>query len=241
MKNNHDQEKKDFIYKESLEILLKSDIPFMIGGAFALRIHTGIIRETKDIDIFCKASDYPRILTIFSENRYKTELTDARWIAKAYKKKNIIDLIFGTASGHWSIDDTWFRYAQTLNLFDLNLKIIGAEELIWSKAYIQDRQRFDGADIHHIILKKGKALNWKRLLNRMEAHWEILLSHILNFRFIYPSEREIIPKWLLDELLSRVKEQFTMPKVQDKVCRGHLLSRSQYDIDIKEWGFKDVT
>ena len=58
----------------------------------------------------------------------------------------------------------------------------------------------------------------------MELYWEVLLIHVLNFRFIYPTEREAIPHWLLDELMERLAAQAQMPPAQMKICRGRLFS-----------------
>ncbi len=49
-----------------------------------------------------------------------------------------------------------------------------------------------------------------------------------------------MPAWLLDELLSRLREQAGLPAPQTRVCRGRLFSRDDYRIDIAEWGFADV-
>ena len=75
----------------------------------------------------------------------------------------------------------------------------------------------------------------------MDQYWEILLITILYFRFVYPSEREIIPRWLIDELLTRLGHQMQLPTLEKKVCRGRLLSKDDYEIDLKEWGFLDLT
>jgi hypothetical protein len=74
----------------------------------------------------------------------------------------------------------------------------------------------------------------------MELYWEVLLMQVLNFRFIYPTEREAIPHWLLDELIERLAAQAHMPPAKMKICRGRLLSPRDYVIDIAEWGFADV-
>jgi hypothetical protein len=115
------------------------------------------------------------------------------------------------------------------------------EELIWSKAFRMGRTQFDGADVTHLILKQGTTLDWKQLLNRMEGYWEILFIHILLFRFTYPSERDIVPKWLIEELLNRVRDQLDLPTPQDNVCKGSLLSHRQYIVALTDWGYKDVT
>lgn len=228
-------------YAEVLKLLSKKKFEFMLAGTYAFRQYTGIHRPTKDLDIFCRAGDYQKILQALQDEGYKTEITDARWIAKAKKNNHYIDIIFGSASGQCPVDDTWFATAKDMHLFGIKVKAIAPEEFLWSKTYVQDRARFEGPDVHHMILKQGKTLDWKRLLMHMDAHWEILLAHLLNFRFIYPSERGIIPKWLLEELLSRVQQQFSIPTPKDKICRGTMLSRTHYQIDILEWGYKDVT
>lgn len=234
-----DQKEAEKFYSEVLNILIKSKIPFLIGGTYALRPYTGIVRPTKDLDIFCKVGDYQRILQLYQGLKYKTEITDARWLAKIIHNGIYVDLIFGSIQGTCPVDESWFGPSPIMELCGFKVKVMPIVELIWSKSYRHERQSYDGADINHLILKQGKNLNWKKLLRRMEPHWEILLSHLIMFRFVYPSEREIVPTWLLKELLNRVSEQFKLPTPQEKVCRGTLLSREQYTIDITEWGFQD--
>lgn len=231
----------ELFYVEVFKLLQKEKIPFMIGGTYAFREYTGMRRDTKDIDVFCKGGDYQRILQIAKKGGFRTEITDARWLAKISKGRDFIDLIFASASGLVPVDVTWFDNAPTVPLLGLQLKLIPPEELLWSKCYVADRDRYDGPDIQHIILRIGKELDWKRILMRMEAHWELLLSHLITFRFIYPSERELIPKWLMIELLGRVQQQFSLPTPKDKICRGPILSRFHYETDVTEWGFKVIT
>src|SRR5690606_1313046 len=108
-------------------------------------------------------------------------------------------------------------------------------EFILSKFFIQDRYRYDGADVAHVILRKHGEIDWHRLLSQMELHWEVLLIHLLNFRFIYPTERDRVPRWLFDELIGRVRAQAELPPANVRVCRGRLLSPRDYVIDISEW------
>ena len=72
--------------------------------------------------------------------------------------------------------------------------------MIWSKAFIQLRHRYDGADIAHLILKQHAQIDWRRLLGYVDLHWEVLLVHLLNFRWAYPSERDCVPRWLMGTL-----------------------------------------
>ena len=52
-----EQEKEAHIfYREALEMLNESGASYMLGGAFAIFHYTGIYRDTKDLDVFCKSS-----------------------------------------------------------------------------------------------------------------------------------------------------------------------------------------
>ena len=95
-------------------------------------------------------------------------------------------------------------------------------------------------DIAHLILRQSERIDWHRLLTHMEQYWEVLLIHVLNFRFIYPSERDRVPRWLVDELLLRARQQADLPLPQTKVCRGRLFSPDDYRVDVMEWGFAGV-
>jgi len=96
------------------------------------------------------------------------------------------------------------------------------------------------ADVAHMILKCHEAIDWKQLLSHMELYWEVLLMALLNFRFVYPSERHRIPRWLMNELLERLRDQAEMKGPGKKVCRGRVFSPRDYAIDVDQWGFSDA-
>jgi hypothetical protein len=233
-------EAQDF-YAEALVRLSALGVPFLVAGTYAVSAYTGICRSTKDLDIFCKAGDYPRILTHFRELGYMIEIEDERWLAKVYKSQHFFDVIFAAANGTMPVSDSWFEHAHAIEILGVpGVRMVGPTELIWSKAFIQSRYRYDGADIAHLILKQHDQVDWRRLLADMELHWEVLLMHLLNFRWIYPTEREHVPHWLLDELLDRLARQRQLPPPRMRVCRGRMFSRFDYETAILEWGFGDL-
>ena len=229
-------------YKSSLELLNENNIPYMLGGGFAFYHYTGIVRDTKDMDIFCKPSEYPRILKLFADHGYETQVYDVRWLAKVHRDNHYIDVIFNTVNNICTVDDAWYENAPASQVFGVPVKMIPAEELVWCKLYVQNRERYDGSDINHILLKSGRQLNWNRLLSRIDPHWHLLLMQILQFQFVYPSEyRDIIPEWLYRELIKRADEQYDLPSPYEKVCRGPVIDNTQYEVDIKDWNYKSYT
>lgn len=227
-------------YAESLRLLNGWDVPFLLSGTYALTCHTGVIRPTKDIDIFCKAGDAPRLLAHFKEAGYRITVEDDRWIGKVWDGENFFDVIYNISSASIPVTDTWFTEVYEADVYGQRVRITPPTEFILSKLFIQDRYRYDGADVAHVILRKHGEIDWQRLLSAMELHWEVLLIHLLNFRFIYPTERDLVPRWLFDTLIERVRAQAELPPANVKVCRGRLLSPRDYVVDITNWGFADV-
>ncbi len=88
-----------------------------------------------------------------------------------------------------------------------------------------------------------RRLDWRHLLGRFgDEHWRVLFSHLVLFGFVYPSERAKVPGWVLEELTGRLlaEARAGAAPADGKLCRGTLLSRAQYLIDVDEWGYEDA-
>lgn len=232
-------EARDF-YRWAMNLLKKKDVPFMIGGAYALAHYTGIVRHTKDFDIFLREGDCPRALEALAESGYHTELTFPHWLAKAFFGDHFLDFIFSSGNGVVAVDEGWFEHAVPAHVLDRAVYLIPAEEMIWSKAFILERERFDGADICHLIRALGPRLDWSRLLDRFHHHWRVLFGHLVLYGFSYPGEQAAIPGWVIDELSERVVHEMHVPPPDQRICGGTLLSRGQYLVDIDQWGYRDA-
>ncbi len=215
-------------YAEILRELAKSGIPFLLGGTYAVSSYTGIARATKDIDIFCKPGDGARILERFKTLGYALEIEDERWLGKVFKGEHFVDVIFASWNGTMPVTDQWFEHARESEAFGTPVRLIGPTELIWSKAFVQVRHRYDGADIVHVILRQHDRIDWRRLLGYLDLHWEVLLVHLVNFRWAYPSERDHVPRWLMDELLDRLHRQLNLPapRMLPTLVRARTIDRS---------------
>ena len=227
-------------YVESLRLLKESGIPFLLSGTYALSCFTGIVRPTKDLDVFCKPSDAPKILAFFKSRGYAIEIEDERWIGKVWRGDNFFDVIYNISSASIPITDQWFEEVVEAEVYGTLVRITPPTQFILSKLFLQTRYRYDGADIVHTILRKHAHIDWPWLLAAVELYWEVLLINILNFRFVYPTERDLIPRRVFDELIERLKAQEEMPPSGVRICRGRLLSPTDFVIDVSEWGFADV-
>jgi hypothetical protein len=103
-----------------------------------------------------------------------------------------------------------------------------------------ERERYDGADVAHIILAEGPNLDWNRLIQRFGPHWRVLLAHLVLYGFIFPSERSRVPVHIMQDLLRRLEDELSSPKPMEPVCYGTLLSWSQYLGDVLGGSFRDA-
>ena len=226
-------------YRHLLQTLQAHGVPFLVGGAFGFAHFTGIRRPTKDLDIFIRQRDWATLERLAQGEGYRAELTYSHWLGKVHDHTGFVDVIFNSGNGLSPVDDAWFEHACDAQLFDLPVKLAPAEESLWTKAFIMERERYDGADVAHLLHACALRLDWHRLLRRFEPHWRVLLSHLVLFGFIYPGERSLVPRWLMDELTERLRAETRSVPEPSEHCAGTLLSREQYLPDVSEHGYDD--
>jgi hypothetical protein len=226
-------------YSRALAALAAAEIPFLVGGAYAFTHHTTIQRRTKDFDIFMRPRDVEQALVALAAAGYATEITFPSWLVKATCETDNIDIIFNSANGITPVDASWFTHAGKAELLDTTLLLCPIEELIWSKAFVMGRERNDSADVAHLLHTHGARLDWERLLWRFGPRWRVLLSHLVLFGFIYPSERDRIPAWVMEHLLSSLQAELVTPAPHTRVCYGTVLSWDQYLGDVEEAEYLD--
>jgi predicted nucleotidyltransferase len=227
-------------YRRALQALVDAGVPFLVGGAFAHACFTGIRRSTKDLDLFIRRHDYERVTQLMAMHGWRTELTFPHWLAKVYAGEDFIDLIFNSGNGVTPVDDRWFQDNARAEVLGVPVLVANLEDSLLSKAFIMERERFDGADIAHLIHANAEEIDWEGLVRRFGPNWRVLLAHLTLFGFIYPGERERVPAWVMDELIGRLAHDVRHPLAEDPhVCAGTLLSREQYLYDVERLGYID--
>lgn len=217
--------------------------PFLIGGAYALEWHAGIPHRTKDLDIMVRPDDCKRVLDLMEAEGFRTEMPFSHWLGKIHCDGEFIDVIFNMGNGLAPVDDAWLDHAEHGTILGMTVNLCSAVELLFSKAFVMERERFDGADVAHIIRSCGERLDWRRLIDRFGPHWRVLLSHLVLFGYVYPAEQTRIPEWVLKLLLKRILDSHQTHNGEPNekhVCQGTLLSREQYLMDIEQWGYEDA-
>ena len=225
--------------RRSVAALHAAEVPFLIGGAYMVEVCGGVSSSTKDFDLYVRPNHVKAALDALTRAGYQTELTFPHWLAKGMYEDDIVDLIFRAGNGLCEVDDSWFERARDDELLSVPVKLCAPEEMIWMKAYIMERERFDGADIAHILRCCTAEIDWPHLVRRFGPDWRVLLSHLVLFGYIYPGDRARIPAAIMEDLITRVRSE-TRSAGSEGLCRGTLLSRQQYLVDVQEWGLRDA-
>jgi hypothetical protein len=214
-------------YARALQALRAAGVATLVGGGFALYLYLKRWRSTKDLDLFIRPDDVEPALAALAEAGFRVELTDPAWLAKALRDGVLIDLIFCSYNGLLPVDDSWIAHGRDALLLGVPVKLVGPEEMIVSKAFVAARDRFDGADISWMIRTLGPTLDWERIEERIDEHWEVLLWQLIHYLYVFPSDREKAPLSLVARLLERMRDALAGGAGHEAI-RGPMLDHIQY-------------
>lgn len=231
-------EQQTAFFREVLTALNECSIGYAVTGAFALQRHTGIWHPTKDMDISLPPQSVSPALDCLQRVGYRCEVTDAVWLAKAFRADFFVDLITGMSNGVISVDERWIERAHPAVIVGVPARVLAPEELLASKLFVARRERFDGADIAHILYATSASLDWDRLLEVVGDHWQLLLWSLVFFAYVYPAHVNMVPATVWQELMARFEKTVTTPN-SNAPFRGSLIDQFLFAIDVREWGMKD--
>jgi Nucleotidyl transferase of unknown function (DUF2204) len=226
-------------YRGALHCLREAEIPFAIAGAFALHKHTGIWRVTKDLDIILEARSVPNALAHLRQHGFSTQIEDPVWLAKAFRGDYFVDLITALGNAVLIVDSTWIDRAEPFTLFDVPCRVMAAEEIIASKIFVSRRERFDGADVAHLIRAGGRRLDWNRLRQILAGNDELLLWSLILFAYVYPAHVGLVPQQVWAELIQHFHDRVRHPD-PGAPFRGTIIDPLMFAIDVNDWGERDL-
>lgn len=221
-----------------MEVLDAASVPFLVGGAFAQAYYTEEPRLTKDLDIMLQGQDIPRALDALAAAGFDTALPYPHWLAKATHGDFLVDLIFASGNGIARVDDEWFGHARQAELFGRPVRVTPVEELVWSKAFVMERERYDGADVAHLFWSRGRTLDWNRLERRFGPFLPVLYMHLVAFLFVFSDGHDRLPAGAFDRVQSRALTMLRQ-RPDRLVCKGTLVSREQYLHDLEQHRYSD--
>jgi hypothetical protein len=227
------------LFREVLQLFEADHIPFAVAGAFALHAHTGISRDTKDLDIFLTPENTHTATRSLERKGFVCEVCDPVWLFKVRRNGFFVDLITGMSNAVLVVNDSWIERARPATVLGVQTRVLGANELLLSKLFVTRRERFDGADIAHIVFGTRGELDWHYLIAAVGEHWEVLFWALVLFRYCYPAQTRFVPLKIWCELLERYQQSVIEPD-PEAPFRGSLIDEKMFAIDVNEWGLDNL-
>jgi hypothetical protein len=197
------------VYRRVIRGLRAIGIPFALGGAFALATYTGRWRNTKDLDIYIFPAHRKAAIEVVNqaglEDFFEVESYVREWIYRAYVRgaragNVIVDLIWAMANERAEVDERWLEGGPSLKVRGEILQAVPAEEMIWAKLYVLQKERTDWVDVFNLLCAEGERLDWELLLGRLGPDTPLLSGALSVFAWLTPEQAQRLPGWLWERL-----------------------------------------
>ncbi len=188
------------IYERAISALRKTGRPFMLAGAFSLATYTGRWRNTKDIDFYVLPEDREPIIEALTRAGfadYYEKLPYVRhWIYRSFRDDCIVDIIWAMANQRAQVDEHWFERATEVCVHNEKLLVVPAEELLWCKLYVLQKDRCDWPDIFNLICAVDGKMDWDHLMDRLGGDLPLLIGLLSVYCWLCPGSDLKLPREL---------------------------------------------
>lgn len=192
------------VYRTAMRAARKRGVRFGLGGAFGCAFYTGQWRNTKDIDLYVMPRDREAMIAALGDaglqDYYAHRPYDRGWIYRSHRGEIIVDVIWAMANQRATVDEAWFAGGRRTSMCGEVVDVIAAEEIIWQKLYIIQRERCDWPDVLNLFYYAGGELDWQRLLERLGEDWALLAGAVTIFGWLSPGRARRLPSWLWERL-----------------------------------------
>jgi hypothetical protein len=191
------------IYQRVLAEARRRNLQFAVGGGLAAMTYAGQWRNTKDIDLYVLPRDRHAMIRLVSElgldDLYDKQSYDRNWIYRSYKDDVIVDIMWAMANQRAEVDERWLS-GPLVEAGTEQFRLLPAEEEIWSKLYVLQRDRCDWPDALNLLYGIGPELDWRHLVTRVADDRMLLAGLLSTFAWICPARARELPVWLWQEL-----------------------------------------
>jgi hypothetical protein len=195
------------VYQCVLDRLSASNVPFALGGGLALSVYTEKFRRSSDIDLYVLRGHRDRIVQMMTgcglKDYFDVKSYVRDWIYRGHIGDVIVDAIWAMANKRADVDEHWLTTGPMVHMFGRGFRVIPAEELMWSKLYVLQRDRCDWPDIINLLYSAGPRLDWDHLLSRVAEDRPLLQGVLSVFAWVCPERAALIPRrvWSSLELM----------------------------------------
>jgi hypothetical protein len=195
------------VFRQAISALNEAGLPYVIGGGFAVYHYGGVWRNTNDLDVYVDRGMVPEAIEILSCQGFtdggEMAAGDREWIYHGTKGNIVVDVIWQSPSGLSIFDHQQYERAPHGEFLDLPTRYLPADDLVLAKIFTMNLHRCDWPDVLRIVRSCPDGFDWRHVLDSMGEHWPVLLSFIVLFDWVYPTDACCIPMDIRDELVKR--------------------------------------
>jgi hypothetical protein len=184
-------------YHEAIQAVQDAGVPFAVGGGLAFGCYAHRSRYTKDVDLFLRPADRERAIAavrgVGFVDYHEREPYQRHWIYRGIREGLLLDLIWQMANERAAVDDQWLARGPVIAIHGTPVRLVPAEEIVWAKLYVLQRDRADWPDIFNLLARCGPRLDWDHLVRRMGGDLPLLAAAVQVFGWLAPDRAGALP------------------------------------------------
>jgi len=140
--------------------LKQSEIPFALGGSFAVYAHGGHSSD-HDVDFLIREQDKDKALDELAGVGFEVEQPPEDWLVKVYDEGRMVDLIFRPVEA--PVTDATLRDSVMLSVEAINMPVISATQLMIHKLLSYTQHHCDFATGLPVARSLREQIDWDRV------------------------------------------------------------------------------
>jgi hypothetical protein len=146
--------------KRVAAVLKQSDVPFVLGGSFAVYAHGGHSSD-HDVDFLIREQDKDRVLEDLAAMGFEVEEPPEDWLVKVYDDGRMVDLIFRPVES--PVTDETLADTEMLSVEAITMPVASATQLMIHKLLSYTQHHCDFATGLPVARSLREQIDWDRV------------------------------------------------------------------------------
>src|SRR4051794_31396228 len=140
--------------------LKAADIPFALGGSFAVYAHGGHSSD-HDVDFLLREQDKDAALKALADVGFRTEQPPEDWLVKVYDEDRMVDLIYRPVES--PVTDETLHDTEQISVEAIYMPVISATRLMIHKLLSYSQHYCDFATGFPVARSLREQIDWERV------------------------------------------------------------------------------
>jgi len=146
--------------KKVAATLKAADIPFALGGSFAVYAHGGHSSD-HDVDFLLRERDKDQALAELAKVGFRTEQPPEDWLVKVYDEDRMVDLIYRPVES--PVTDETLRDTEQISVEAIYMPVLSATQLMVHKLLSYSQHYCDFATGFPVARSLREQIDWERV------------------------------------------------------------------------------